>query len=87
VLTLGVDLATDAIVVDEAQDLDAVWWLPLLDLLRDRTHRIVYVFGDANQDLYHAREPDELGVVMPDAIDPFYLTENRRSTQAIHAFA
>jgi hypothetical protein len=77
----------DAIVVDEAQDLDAVWWLPLLDLLRDRTHGIVYVFGDANQDLYHAREPDELGVVMPDAIDPFYLTENRRSTRAIAAFA
>jgi hypothetical protein len=25
----------DAIVVDEGQDLDAVWWLPLLDLLRD----------------------------------------------------
>ncbi|MGH2379783.1 MAG: AAA family ATPase, partial [Candidatus Limnocylindria bacterium] len=53
----------DAIVVDEGQDLDAVWWLPLLDLLRDRERGIVYVFGDANQDLYHARVPDELGVV------------------------
>ncbi len=48
---------------------------------------IVYVFGDANQDLYHAREPDELGVVMPEKIEPFYLTENRRSTKAIHDFA
>ena len=47
----------DAIVVDEGQDLDSVWWLPLLDLLRDAERGIVYVFGDANQDLYHAREP------------------------------
>ncbi|MGI8657383.1 MAG: AAA family ATPase [Candidatus Limnocylindria bacterium] len=77
----------DAIVVDEGQDLDAVWWLPLLDLLRDREQGIVYVFGDANQDLYHAREPDELGVVMPESIEPIYLNENRRSTKAIHAFA
>lgn len=77
----------DAIVVDEAQDFDSVWWLPLLDLLRDRERGIVYVFGDANQDLYHARQPDELGVVMPDPLEPFVLTENRRSTQAIHAFA
>ena len=77
----------DAIVVDEGQDLDAVWWIPLLDLLRDPRQGIVYVFGDANQDLYHAREPDELGVVMPDAPPVYYLTENRRSTKTIHEFA
>ncbi len=77
----------DAIVVDEGQDLDAVWWIPLLDLLRDPRRGIVYVFGDANQDLYHAREPDELGVVMPDAPPVYYLTENRRSTRTIHEFA
>jgi superfamily I DNA/RNA helicase len=47
----------------------------------------VYVFGDANQDLYHARQPDELGVVMPESPPIFYLTENRRSTKAIHDFA
>src|SRR5690606_2318225 len=77
----------DAIVVDEGQDLDQEWWLPLLDLLRDRERGIVYVFGDANQDLYHAREPAELGVVMPESPPVFYLTENRRSTRAIHDFA
>jgi hypothetical protein len=77
----------DAIVVDEGQDLDAVWWIPLLDLLRDRERGIVYVFGDANQDLYHAREPSELGVVMPESPPVFYLTENRRSTRTIHDFA
>jgi hypothetical protein len=77
----------DAIIVDEAQDIDAEWWLPLLDLLADPQRGIVYVFGDANQDLYHAREPDELGVLMPDRPAPFYLTENRRSTRAIDEFA
>src|SRR5687768_1529000 len=77
----------DAIVVDEGQDLDQMWWLPLLDLLRDRERGIVYVFGDVNQDLYHAREPDELGGVMPESPPVFYLTENRRSTKAIHDFA
>jgi superfamily I DNA/RNA helicase len=77
----------DAIVVDEGQDLDQEWWLPLLDLLRDRERGIVYVFGDANQDLYHARQPDELGVVMPESPPVFSLTENRRSTKAIHDFA
>ena len=86
-LKILTDVRYDAIVVDEGQDLDAEWWLPLLDLLRDRERGIVYVFGDANQDLYHAREPDELGVVMPEAIEPIYLTENRRSTRAIHDFA
>jgi hypothetical protein len=77
----------DAIVVDEGQDLDQEWWLPLLDLLRDPRQGVVYVFGDANQDLYHAREPAELGVVMPESPPVYYLTENRRSTRAIHDFA
>jgi hypothetical protein len=77
----------DAIVVDEGQDLDSVWWLPLLDLLRDPERGIVYVFGDANQDLYHAREPSELGVVMPESPPTYHLNENRRSTKSIHEFA
>jgi hypothetical protein len=77
----------DAIVVDEGQDLDSVWWLPLLDLLCDPATGIVYVFADANQDLYHAREPEELGVVMPESPPIYHLHENRRSSRAIHAFA
>ncbi len=86
-LTRLPDHRFDAIVVDERQDLDAVWWLPLLDLLRDRQRGIMYVFGDANQDLYHARQPDELGVVMPESPPVYYLNENRRSSKAIHEFA
>jgi hypothetical protein len=47
----------------------------------------VYVFGDVNQDLYHAREPDELGVVMPERPPVYYLNEDRRCTRSIHEFA
>jgi hypothetical protein len=86
-LTLLPEHRYDAIVVDEGQDLDAVWWLPLLDLLRDRERGVVYVFGDANQDLYHAREPEELGVVMPESPPIYYLNEDRRCTRRIHEFA
>jgi hypothetical protein len=76
----------DAVVVDEAQDIDAVWWLPLLDLLADREHGRLFVFGDANQDLYHA-DADEIGVVMPDRPPVYLLEENRRTTRAIHDWA
>ena len=76
----------DAIVVDEAQDIDAVWWLPLLDLLADREGGRLFVFGDANQDLYHA-DPEEIGVVMPDRPPVYLLQENRRTTRAIHEWA
>ncbi len=76
----------DAIVVDEAQDIDSVWWLPLLDLLADPERGSLFVFGDANQDLYHA-DPEELGVVMPDRPPVYLLEENRRTTRAIHDWA
>jgi superfamily I DNA/RNA helicase len=72
----------DAIVVDETQDIDAVWWLSLLDLVADPARGIPYVFDDANQDLYHA-EPDEIEVVMPDRPPVYLLEENRRTTRAI----
>lgn len=38
----------DEIVVGEAQDIDGVWWLPLLDLLADRERGRLFVFGDTN---------------------------------------
>ena len=76
----------DAIVVDEAQDIDSVWWLPLLDLLADPERGVLFVFGDANQDLYHA-DPDEIGVVMPERPPVYLLDENRRTTRAIHDWA
>ena len=54
---------------------------------RQFRYLLVDEFQDANQDLYHAREPDELGVVMPESPPVYYLSENRRSTRAIHEFA
>jgi hypothetical protein len=77
----------DAIIVDEAQDIDSAWWPPILDLLSDANRGIVYVFGDDNQDLYHAGVDGERGIVMPLQLPKFELIQNRRTTQTIHSFA
>ncbi len=77
----------DAIIVDEAQDIDSSWWPPIIDLLADSNRGIVYVFGDDNQDLYHGRIDAERGIVMPLALPRFELHQNRRTTRAIHDFA
>ncbi|MFW6116266.1 MAG: ATP-binding domain-containing protein [bacterium] len=70
----------DAIIVDEGQDFENAWWLPLESLLRDSDEGIFYVFSDDNQNLYRTWN----GV--PGVLDraPFALTENCRNTQRIH---
>lgn len=68
----------DAIVVDEGQDFEDVWWVPLVDLLHDAASGVLYIFFDERQDLYHRARSwpiDDL---------PFELTENCRSTRSIH---
>jgi hypothetical protein len=45
----GERMPFDAILVDEAQDLDRPLWEPLLALLRDRTEGLCYVFYDEAQ--------------------------------------
>jgi superfamily I DNA/RNA helicase len=68
----------DAIVVDEGQDFQDVWWVPLIELLRDPQHGILYICFDDRQDLY--RRPR----LWPIPDEPFELTVNCRSTQLIH---
>lgn len=68
----------DAIVVDEGQDFQDVWWVPLIELLRDPQQGILYIFFDDRQDLY--RRPR----LWPITDEPFELTVNCRSTQRIH---
>ena len=77
----------DALVVDEAEDILSVWWNPLLALLRGDQDEIVYVLGDDNQDLGDIGDADELGIVMPVEIPRFEMTQSRRTTKSIHAFA
>lgn len=67
----------DAIVVDEAQDFAAEWWLPLLEL-RERGGYL-YLFLDDNQRIYSLRRED-----LPVHEPPFWLPRNVRFTRRIH---
>ncbi|HET9476096.1 MAG TPA: 3'-5' exonuclease, partial [Dehalococcoidia bacterium] len=69
----------DAIIVDEGQDFDASWWLPLQALLADPEDGILYIFYDDNQVIY------ERELAFPIQAPPFPLTRNCRNTRKIHA--
>lgn len=71
----------DAIIVDEGQDFKENWWLPLVSLLRDQDHGILFVFYDDNQNIYRG------GQYVAQAVEeaPFPLVDNCRNTQKIHA--
>ncbi|HYT41370.1 MAG TPA: hypothetical protein VEP90_03395, partial [Methylomirabilota bacterium] len=38
----------DAVIADEGQDFAEMWWITLLDLIKDRAQGVFYIF----QDLY-----------------------------------
>ncbi len=67
----------DALVVDEAQDFHDDWWLPLLTLLYEPDHGVLYVFFDSNQAIYGTPRG------MPDGLMPVPLWENWRNTREI----
>lgn len=74
------DLLFDAIIVDEAQDFRAHWWIPLPDLLTDPVNGILYTFFDDNQRLYE----QVAEVPLPDRQqEPYLLDTNCRNTQQI----
>jgi superfamily I DNA/RNA helicase len=68
----------DAVLVDEAQDFEEEWWIPVPDLLKDKENGILYVFFDDNQRIYQ-----QISNIPMDE-RPFYLDENCRTTQAIN---
>lgn len=68
----------DAIVADEGQDFAEMWWLTLLNLLKDRDKGVFYVFYDPNQRIY-GRE-----LSLPFTKVPFTLSINCRNTDKIH---
>lgn len=70
----------DAVIVDEAQDLDPSWWDCLIECLEDPAGGVVYSFRDDNQRIY--RESASL----PGA-ESFPLDRNLRNTRQIHALA
>jgi hypothetical protein len=67
-----------ALVVDEAQDFQEDWWLPLQLMLEDPDRSPLYVFFDDNQRIFAA--PKNL----PISGEPVELTINCRNTKAIN---
>jgi hypothetical protein len=68
----------DAVIVDEAQDFEETWWVPLPDLLKDPDEGILYVFFDDNQRIYTQLAEMPIDMAM------FSLHRNCRNTQHIH---
>jgi len=75
----GSDKLFDAIIVDEGQDFEDTWWIPLPDLLKDADEGIFYVFFDDNQRIYTQISN------IPMSGEPLFLSDNYRNTQHIHA--
>src|SRR5207247_1833748 len=71
----------DAIIVDEGQDFQPEFWLPVELLLADQDKSTLLVFYDQNQAIYHP-----LGGC-PVQDDPFVLCVNCRNTRFIHEAA
>ena len=68
----------DALVVDEAQDLQTHWLTALIATLRNESADPIWLFMDDNQNVY------EKQLEVPPGFVPFDLTWNCRNTQAIH---
>jgi len=68
----------DAIIADEGQDFAEMWWITLLDLLKDRSLGVFYIFYDNNQRIYQR----ELALPFDDL--PYLLNLNCRNTDRIH---
>ena len=77
----GADMPYDAILVDEAQDIEHALWAPIQRLLRDRENGFFYVFYDEAQrvDFEEKWRPGFSGADIC-----FPLTVNCRNTRAIY---
>lgn len=74
------DLRFDAIIVDEAQDFEESWWVPIQLLLRDAKTSSLYVFYDDNQNIFHRESP-----FLNDLPSRFQLTRNLRNAASVFA--
>ncbi|MBK7928974.1 MAG: ATP-binding domain-containing protein [Bryobacterales bacterium] len=72
------DLRFDAIIVDEAQDFEETWWVPIQLLLRDAKTSAVYVFYDDNQNIFRRDSP-----FLNDLPSRFQLTRNLRNAASV----
>jgi superfamily I DNA/RNA helicase len=82
------DLLMDAVIVDEGQDMEELWWVALTASLSNHRDSLFYVFYDDNQIVNlqnrahsHTQIPDDLQLM------EFHLMENVRNTRTIHKLA
>ncbi|EMJ7188121.1 NERD domain-containing protein [Vibrio vulnificus] len=68
----------DAVIVDEGQDFQSDWWMPLELINANGDEGAMYVFYDPNQNLYVDQEPS-----LPALGQPFNLPVNCRNTKSI----
>lgn len=71
----------DAVIVDEGQDFQSDWWMPLELINSKGDEGAMYVFYDPNQNLYVYQEPS-----LPALGQPFNLPVNCRNTKSIASF-
>lgn len=69
----------DAVVIDEAQDFEADYWIPIPELLKDSINGVLYVFFDNNQRVYTQLSHIPISKEQM----PIVLTDNCRNTQSI----
>lgn len=68
----------EAIIVDEGQDFQSDWWMPLELINSDGDEGTMYVFFDPNQNLYVDQDSS-----LPALGEPFNLPVNCRNTKSI----
>ena len=72
------DQRFDAVIVDEGQDFESLWWISIRELLKDPNDGPLYIFYDDNQHIYSTN------LDFPIKEEPFLLCENCRNTRQIH---
>ena len=72
------DIKFDAVIVDEGQDFQSDWWMPLELINTDGDEGTMYVFFDPNQNLYVDKNSS-----LPALGEPFQLPVNCRNTKSI----
>ncbi len=86
------DLKVDAVLVDEGQDMEELWWVALTAALSDPADSVLYVFYDDNQMVKtdkggDSAEDPEPPILADLGLQSFPLRENVRNTRAIHKVA
>jgi len=72
-------LVRNLTIVDEGQDFDSSYWIPVPELLKDPVTGVLYVFFDINQRIYTQLSNIPVSKEQP----PLVLSDNCRNTKAI----